>query len=822
MHAELLQVLCCASCSRPFFDSSPDALRVLRADSTGHVDEILDGAVVCAGCGAWFPIDDGLLDLRPLPLQPRERRQRMSAALGLPGDEGEASAADAHKVAQEAFFTRELEGYERDVVGSRFYQALDANTVHRWGRLVPDGARVLDVGGGSGRASRPLAARGCHVVVLDLTEPLLRRAQQRARAEGLTGRTDFVLGDAEHLPFLDATFDAALAHGVLHHLDRPEAVISRVGHALRPGGRWFSLDPNLTPLRAVFDGAMRLVPLWEEEAAESPLQDRTHLLGWCDAAGIDGEAQYTCYVLPHLVSWLPPGAIRRILDATDAVFSRAAGIASWAGVVVVSGVRRGAPPVHVPPVRRGRRAALAAAIVLLLAALSGSWKVDTAVAAQSDSYYMGGLRPMLEFANVPERSGAVMLYPDGRPLEQDTLDDIGYLLGAQLLSAAGVHVTASVLAQVHVLLFLAGGAGMAAAVAAALSSTAGGVFAGGAALVVGRALRQLMYGQVTNQSITAVFPPYVFAAIALLAVTVAIPRGRRLLAAAVAGLLTGFIDLARHAHGLAVIGTFVTWLPWIPPPRVRVAGAALALVAGLLVATSAFPAVLKVNRDRVIGRTSTVSDRLERPPSHHIFYTLLTGVGRYPNALGLKYEDASVDAYIARAAEVTNVDDAIVASRRLFFDYVRNHTVAYAYTVARGAAEIPAFIAYTSFTAERRWDLGWPGIVPGLRVDSGDRALYGTNLLMNVRWNYVNATAPQWILFVAAWAALLGATAASVRRHRWPADGLAIGAALYVAWVALPRVLIPVQGIDLVVTFWLAAGLSGAALLAWRPDPNPY
>ncbi|MEQ1732019.1 MAG: hypothetical protein ABL982_26900, partial [Vicinamibacterales bacterium] len=498
------------------------------------------------------------------------------------------------------------------------------------------------------------------------------------------------------------------------------------------------------------DAAMRLVPLWEEEAAASPLQDRTRLLGWCDAAGIDGDTQYTCYVLPHMVSWLPVKMIRRVLDATDAVFSRAAGIASWAGVIVVSGVRRGAPPAHVPPVRRGRRAALAAAIVFLLAVGTASWRVDSTVAAQSESYYMGGLNATLEHANAPARTGVVMVYADGRPLEQDTLDDIGYLLGAQLLSAAGVDVTGATLAQLHVLLFVAGVTALAAAVAAALSSTAAGVAAGGAGLIAGAALRHLLYAQVSNQSITAVFPPYVLAAIAALTVALAVPRGRRLLVACIAGIGMGLIDLARHGHGLAVIGTFATWLPWMPRPRIRIVGVALALIAGLLAATILFPAVLKAHRDQRLDRTSTVSQRLERPPSHHIFYTLLTGVGRYPNALGLKYQDASVDGYIARVAGVTNVVHAIGASRQLFFDYVREHPRAYAVTLVRGAAEVPPFIAYASFTADRRWQLAWPGIAPGLTVDDGDRALYGTDLLMNVRWAYVRAATAQWLLFVAA------------------------------------------------------------------------
>jgi SAM-dependent methyltransferase len=102
--------------------------------------------------------------------------------------------------------------------------------------LAP-GAQVLDVGCGYGRHAMELAARGYHVVGLDLSTPLLVRGGEEAHRRGLT--INFVRGDMRELDFKDQ-FDAAYClfstFGYFDDETNKKALVN-IGAALKPGGK---------------------------------------------------------------------------------------------------------------------------------------------------------------------------------------------------------------------------------------------------------------------------------------------------------------------------------------------------------------------------------------------------------------------------------------------------------------------------------------------------------------------------------------------------------------------------------------------------------
>jgi SAM-dependent methyltransferase len=103
------------------------------------------------------------------------------------------------------------------------------------GRLpISAGARVLDVACGTGNSAIPLARRGAVVTGVDIATNLLVQARERAAAEGLT--ISFEEGDAEQLPYPDASFDAVVSMFGAMFAPRPELVVAECARVLKPGG----------------------------------------------------------------------------------------------------------------------------------------------------------------------------------------------------------------------------------------------------------------------------------------------------------------------------------------------------------------------------------------------------------------------------------------------------------------------------------------------------------------------------------------------------------------------------------------------------------
>jgi len=99
---------------------------------------------------------------------------------------------------------------------------------------IPPGARVLDVACGTGNTSLPLARGGAQVTGVDIATNLLEQARARAAAEGL--HITFEEGDAEQLPYPDASFDAVVTMFGAMFAPRHELVAAEFARVLKPGG----------------------------------------------------------------------------------------------------------------------------------------------------------------------------------------------------------------------------------------------------------------------------------------------------------------------------------------------------------------------------------------------------------------------------------------------------------------------------------------------------------------------------------------------------------------------------------------------------------
>lgn len=111
---------------------------------------------------------------------------------------------------------------------------------HLLEHLPPPPASVLDVGGGAGHQSFPLAQAGYDVTLLDSSPAMLDRARERlARLPGeARRRVRFVRADGAHAEEAvgGERFAAVLCHGVLGYLDEPEPVVGQLCRCAADGG----------------------------------------------------------------------------------------------------------------------------------------------------------------------------------------------------------------------------------------------------------------------------------------------------------------------------------------------------------------------------------------------------------------------------------------------------------------------------------------------------------------------------------------------------------------------------------------------------------
>ena len=171
--------------------------------------------------------------------------------------------------------------------GGRVLAALDRS-------FEPRGARVLEVGAGSGRDSLELVRRGAQVHVLDYTPSALRLIARQPGGERLAR----VCGDAFHMPFADGTFDAVFHQGLLEHFRTPLDLLRENARVLKRGGVLLVDVPQrwhyYTPMKHALIAIDRWFAGWETEFTIGQLRSLVR------DAGLRPESEYGDWCVPNL------------------------------------------------------------------------------------------------------------------------------------------------------------------------------------------------------------------------------------------------------------------------------------------------------------------------------------------------------------------------------------------------------------------------------------------------------------------------------------------------------------------------------------------
>jgi phosphatidylethanolamine/phosphatidyl-N-methylethanolamine N-methyltransferase len=140
------------------------------------------------------------------------------------------------------------------------------------------GGRILEVGVGTG-ISLPSYAKSCQLCGVDISEPMLRKAQERIAELGLSNVEGLWVMDAGHLSFHDDSFDVVVAQYVITTVPNPEATLDEFARVLKPGG-----EIVLVSRVGAEAGLRRSLEHWFQPAARK--------LGWRTEFSFERYAQW--------------------------------------------------------------------------------------------------------------------------------------------------------------------------------------------------------------------------------------------------------------------------------------------------------------------------------------------------------------------------------------------------------------------------------------------------------------------------------------------------------------------------------------------------
>lgn len=118
---------------------------------------------------------------------------------------------------------------------------------------IPKNGKCLEVGCGRGSISSFFAEDGYYVSLLDISESIISDAKKIFNVNGHSDRTEFIVGDANNLPYDDNVFDVTISIGLLEHFSNVDGVISEQIRVLKIGGIFIAyVVPEKWSVQSIF------------------------------------------------------------------------------------------------------------------------------------------------------------------------------------------------------------------------------------------------------------------------------------------------------------------------------------------------------------------------------------------------------------------------------------------------------------------------------------------------------------------------------------------------------------------------------------------
>ena len=184
----------------------------------------------------------------------------------------------------------------------------------RWKRRVEllkenlePGAKVLELGCGTGYFTRELVDTGAKITAIDISPDLLEVARKEIQA----GNVEFIVDNAYEMSFEEETFDHVIGSSVLHHLEIKKA-LAEIHRVLKPGGRIAFTEPNIMNPQIALQ---KNIPALKRKMGDSPDETAFSKRQMIKLLRVTGFSSIRVVPFDFLHPAVPPVLIRTVSGA---------------------------------------------------------------------------------------------------------------------------------------------------------------------------------------------------------------------------------------------------------------------------------------------------------------------------------------------------------------------------------------------------------------------------------------------------------------------------------------------------------------------------
>lgn len=474
--------------------------------------------------------------------------------------------------------------------------------------------------------------------------------------------------------------------------------------------------------------------------------------------------------------------------------------------------------------------------IISIIIISGALKIDQNIANKSQGYFV---QKNVEQANEAGRLGYIKyevndyaksfgidwVWKPGMDRMRiirsgpEDYDDAGYILFLELIAIAGKKITLTFVERLHNLIFIISLVILSFVVMRFYRNMLAGWVFMVLALILKSKILSIVYGSPDSRTFVISFPIILFGIIfGLNWLSSYLDKSIGRVFILMVGLLIGAMISIRSAEGMAALYAVLFSIVLLMIGIKQKALAVVTLMAGYFFVTIAMPVVFALHRDIKTGEfNGDIEPYLQTTGKHQAWHSIVLGIGKYPNSIGMKYSDVAV--YDILRSKYPDAMDTVYnfhgkgyykALQSIYFEYIINHPIEYSTNIAKAYTELFYFIPYSVSVGNLTlWQYGYLPKKAGVSADDWDFAFQYPNNLINLKYRYLRLNFMEWGTFIIAVLIIIFAVRASLfNMTDLNSKNIFLPILFYMFLSATQRAIIPQHGFSLIVIFWIFSIIS--------------